>query len=162
MADPEGNMFLSGIPGQHVVTEAGNRTGPNTKIRNGEAVPGYTEGLTNNKQFVYVEGAAALENPKSPYILDIHEMGHTLTSLVSEFHNQSGTFMYSDEHNARGGQPGLNLPSGFIENILGNVGLGNGQVGERKPNAVLHNTGSAPSNFSGGSVQNIQHNNIKK
>jgi len=44
---------------------------------------------------------------------------------------------------------------------LGNVGLGNGQVGERKPNAVLHNTGTAPSNFSGGSVQNIQNNNIK-
>jgi len=151
-------MFLSGIPGQHVVTEAGNRTGPNTKIRNGEAVSGYTEGLTNNKQFVYVEGAAALENPKSPYILDIHEMGHTLTSLVSEFHNQSGTMMQSDEHQG-GGVPGLGLPSGFIENILGNAGLGNAPTGPNKPSAVLHQSGNAPGNFNSGSVKNIENKN---
>ncbi len=160
-ADPEGNMFLSGIPGEHVVTEYGNRTGPNTKIRNGEEVHGYTEGLTEKKQFVYVEGAAALENPKSPYILDIHEMGHTLTSLVSEFHNQSGTIMQSDEHQG-GGVPGLGLPSGFIENILGNAGLGNAPTGPNKPSAVLHQSGNAPGNFSSGSVKNIENKNTTK
>ncbi len=159
--DPEGNMFHAGAPGRHVTTLEGNRTGPTIKNIDGEIVKGYTEGITELKQHVYVEGGVE-ENPKTVRTLDIHEIGHTFTSLVRELHSQSGTFMYSDEHNARGGEPGLNLPGGFIENILGNVGLGNGQVGERKPNAVLHNTGTAPSNFSGGSVQNIQNNNIKK
>ena len=159
--DPEGNMFHAGAPGRHVTTLEGNRTGPTIKNIDGEIVKGYTEGITELKQHVYVEGGVE-ENPKTVRTLDIHEMGHTFTSLVRELHSQSGTFMYSDEHNARGGEPGLNLPTGFIENILGNVGLGNGQVGERKPNTVLHNKGTAPSNFSGGSVQKIQNNNIKK
>ncbi len=160
-SDPEGNMFMSGIPGEHVITEAGHRTGPNTKIRDGEKVGGYTEGLTDDKQYIYVEGATALENPKTFYILDVHEMGHTMVSLTEEFHNQSGTVMQSDEHQG-GGSSGPNLPAGFIENVLSNVGLGNAPVGENKPNAKLHQAGgSAPVNFTSGTVQNIQNDNIK-
>ena len=163
-ADSEGNMFNASLAGERNTSpNTGEFTGwqPMRDEDTGELRMINKLGFTEPFDLIFVEGTND-EKPNKWTMTDLHEFGHVLLSLVQYFHDQDGTFTQSDETSP--GTPGHAVPVNFIENILGNVGIGNGPVGppSDRPNANVTQSGKPVKGFTKGNVKNVQNNNGEK